>query len=258
MKLSLVIPTYKKQREVLDQLERVYGYLSRKNPNFELIFVIDGYVDNTKDILKQYVKENRMKKVSIVGYRENRGKGFAIRYGMRRASGDVIGFIDADTDIQIRTLNKALKVIKDDSVMAVVPSKFHKDSNVEMRLGRKILSYGLVYVNKFFLKLPKNVDDVGCGFKIFRRELVQRILPYLKIDRFAIDSEILNTIGKVGYSVEVIPFYLNKNRSESTSANFKQGILMVKDIFSIAMDNKLSLFRKDISKTYNIDSLGDL
>ena len=45
MKLSLVIPTYKKQRDVLDQLERVYGYLSRKNPDFELIFVIDGYID---------------------------------------------------------------------------------------------------------------------------------------------------------------------------------------------------------------------
>ncbi len=60
MKISLVIPTYKKQREMLDQLERVYGYLSRVNPNFELIFVIDVYVDNTKDILTKYIKENRL------------------------------------------------------------------------------------------------------------------------------------------------------------------------------------------------------
>ena len=82
MKLSLVIPTYKKQREVLDQLERLYGFLSRKNPNFELIFVIDGYVDNTKDILEKYVKENRLKKISIIGYKENRGKGYAVRYGI--------------------------------------------------------------------------------------------------------------------------------------------------------------------------------
>ncbi|HPR92040.1 MAG TPA: glycosyltransferase, partial [Candidatus Dojkabacteria bacterium] len=125
MKLSLVIPTYRKQRDVLDQLERVYGYLSRKNPDFELIFVIDGYVDNTKDILEKYVKENRLKKVSVIGYEENMGKGYAVRYGMKRATGDVIGFIDADTDIQIRTLGYALEAIKHDSVMAVVPSKFH-------------------------------------------------------------------------------------------------------------------------------------
>jgi len=241
MKLSLVIPTYRKQRDVLDQLERVYGYLSRKNPDFELIFVIDGYVDNTKDILEKYIKENRLKKVSVIGYKENMGKGYAVRYGMKRATGDVIGFIDADTDIQIRTLGYALKSIKHDSVMAVVPSKFHKDSNVEMKFGRKILSYGLMYTNRFLLKLPKNVDDVGCGLKIFRKELIKRILPSLRVNNFAIDSEILNLIGRVGYSVSVIPFYLNKNRSDSTSANLKEMLKMLKDIFSIAKTNRTSV-----------------
>ena len=58
MKISLVLPTYKKEREVIDQLERLYGYLSRVNPDFELIFVIDGYIDNTKDILEKYKIEN--------------------------------------------------------------------------------------------------------------------------------------------------------------------------------------------------------
>ena len=241
MKLSLVIPTYRKQRDVLDQLERVYGYLSRKNPDFELIFVIDGYVDNTKDILEKYIRENRLKKVSVIGYKENMGKGYAVRYGMKRATGDVIGFIDADTDIQIRTLGYALKSIKHDSVMAVVPSKFHKDSNVEMKFGRKILSYGLMYTNRFLLKLPKNVDDVGCGLKIFRKELIKRILPSLRVNNFAIDSEILNLIGRVGYSVSVIPFYLNKNRSDSTSANLKEMLKMLKDIFSIAKTNRTSV-----------------
>lgn len=241
MKLSLVIPTYRKQRDVLDQLERVYGYLSRKNPDFELIFVIDGYVDNTKDILEKYIKENRLKKVTVIGYEENMGKGYAVRYGMKRATGDVIGFIDADTDIQIRTLGYALKAIKHDSVMAVVPSKFHKDSNVEMKFGRKILSYGLMYTNRFLLKLPKNVDDVGCGLKLFRKELIERILPFLKINNFAIDSEILNFIDRVGYSVSVIPFFLNKKRSESTSANLKETLRMLKDIFHIAIINKTSV-----------------
>jgi glycosyltransferase involved in cell wall biosynthesis len=243
MKLSLVIPTYKKQREVLDQLERLYGFLSRKNPNFELIFVIDGYVDNTKDILEKYVKENRLKKISIIGYKENRGKGYAVRYGMKRAKGDIIGFVDADTDIQIRTLGYALKAIKRDSVMAVIPSKLHKDSNVEMKLGRKILSYGLILANRMFLNLPKNVNDVGCGLKLFRKELVERILPRLKVNGFAIDSDILNEIGRVGYNIAITPFFLNKNRSESTSTNIKETSKMLKDIFSIAVSNRVLVNR---------------
>jgi len=245
MKLSLVIPTYKKQRDVLDQLERLYGFLSRKNPNFELIFVIDGYVDNTKEILKKYVKENRLKKISIIGYKKNRGKGYAVRYGMKRATGDVIGFIDADTDIQIRTLGYALKALKDESVMAVIPSKLHKDSNVEMTLWRKFLSYGLILASKIFLNLPKNVADVGCGLKLFRKELVKRILPNLTVDAFAIDSDILNEIGKIGYKTVVIPFFLNKNRSKSTSANIREASKMLKDMCTIAINNSRILVNRN-------------
>ena len=247
MKISLVLPTYKKEREVIDQLERLYGYLSRVNPDFELIFVIDGYVDDTKDILEKYIKENKLKKVKVIGYKENRGKGYAIRYGMKKANGDVIGYIDADTDIQIRSLSCAVKEIKKDDVYAVIPSKLHKDSNVEMTFTRKIFSYGLIAVNKMFLKLPQNITDVGCGLKLFKKDLIQRILPSLNVNRFAIDSEILNEIGKVGYSVNVTPFFLNKNRSQSTSTNIEEITRMLKDIIKISLKNK-KLFSNYLQK----------
>ncbi len=163
------------------------------------------------------------------------GKGYAIRYGMKKAQGDVIGFIDADTDIQIRTLGYALKEIKNDSVMAVIPSKFHKDSNIEMSLSRRVFSYGLISINRMLLNLPKSIDDIGCGLKLFKKDLIKRILPNLKINRFAIDSEILHEIGRVGYTVKITPFFLNKNRSDSTSANIKEVSRMLKDILMISM-----------------------
>lgn len=249
MRISLVLPTYKKEREVIDQLERLYGYLSRVNPDFELIFVIDGYIDNTKEILEKYIKENKLKKATVLGYKENKGKGYAIRYGMKRASGDVIGFIDADTDIQIRSIACAIKEIKKDSVMAVIPSKLHKDSNIEMTLGRKVFSYGLIAVNKLLLRLPKNITDVGCGLKLFKRDLIKRVLPSLRINRFAIDSEILYEISKIGYEVSVVPFYLNKNRSDSTSANIKEISRMLKDIFMISIKES-RVFNTNISEDY--------
>jgi glycosyltransferase involved in cell wall biosynthesis len=70
----LVIPTYKKRNVVIDQLERLYGYLSRVNPDFELIFVIDGYIDDTKELLESYIKENKLKNIKVLGYEENRGR----------------------------------------------------------------------------------------------------------------------------------------------------------------------------------------
>lgn len=235
MKISLVLPTYKKEREVIEQLERLYSYLSRKNSDFELIFVVDGYIDNTKNILDQYIRENRLRKAKVVGYSENMGKGYAIRYGMQLATGDVIGFIDADTDIYLRTLGHAINSIKQEGVLAVVPSKFHKDSNVEMSLQRKVLSKLLIDLNKLFLRLPKSINDVGCGLKLFKKELIDRVLPVLSVDRFAIDSDLLNEIGKLNVSVEIIPFFLSKNRSDSTSTNIKAELGMVKDILRLSL-----------------------
>ncbi|MDD4382521.1 MAG: glycosyltransferase [Candidatus Dojkabacteria bacterium] len=246
MKVSLVIPTYKKEDIVLDQLERLYGYLSRVNPDFELIFVVDGYVDNTKDILNKYIKENNLPNISVVGYRDNKGKGYAIRYGMKKAHGDIIGFTDADTDIQIRTLGYALREIKKDNVHVVIPSKYHIDSNIAISPKREFLSKGLMLLNRILLRLPSNISDIGCGLKLFKREVIKRILPNLKVDRFAIDSEILNEVCKVGYTVSVIPFFLNKNRSDSTSDNVIDEFRMFKDILRISFYSR-NIF---INKTY--------
>lgn len=252
MKISLIVPTYKKEDIVLDQLERLYGYLSRKNPEFELIFVVDGYIDDTKNILNQYITENRLQKARVVGYQENKGKGYAIRYGMKKATGDVIGFTDADMDIQIRTLGYALKEIKKDSVSVVIPSKFHVDSNVQISPKRVFLSNGLIFLNKVLLTLPENISDIGCGLKLFKKEVIKSILPNLKINRFAIDSEILNEVGKMGITVTEIPFFLNKNRSDSTSTNVIEMGNMLKDIVSISFKNRslVSLFGKTL-RAYN-------
>jgi glycosyltransferase involved in cell wall biosynthesis len=239
MKLSLVIPTYKKEKEVLDQLERLYGYLSRIHPDFELIFVIDGYVDNTKNILNKYIKENELDKIRVIGYKENRGKGYAVRYGMKKADGDVIGFTDADTDIYLRTLGYALREIKKDDVYAVIPSKFHQDSNIDLSFKRAVFAYGLIGINKALLNLPKEVEDIGCGLKLFKKDIVKRVLPQLSVDRFAIDSDILNALGRMGIPVKVVPFFLSKNRSDSNSANIKETFKMTKDIVGIAYRSRV-------------------
>jgi glycosyltransferase involved in cell wall biosynthesis len=244
MKLSLILPTYKKEKEVIEQLDRLYGYLTRKNPDFELIFVIDGYVDDTKEMLEDYIKENRLRKAKVVGYRENMGKGYAIRYGMKIAAGDVVGFIDADNDIYLRTLGYAINSITKDGVHAVIPSKFENGSNVDMSLKRKILSKLLIEINKLFLRLPKGITDVGCGLKLFKKELIDRVLPVLSVDRFAIDSDILNEIGKLNATVEVIPFFLSKNRSDSTSTNIRAEFGMVRDILRLSFRDKYFLTKQ--------------
>ncbi len=88
------------------------------------------------------------------------------------------------------------------------------------------------------LTLPENISDIGCGLKLFKKDIVKAILPNLHVNRFALDSDILNEVGKLGCNVVEIPFFLNKNRSDSTSDNVKAMYGMIKDIFNISLMNK--------------------
>ena len=150
-------------------------------------------------------------------------------------------------------IKQAIKEIKREYVDVVIPSKFHDDSNVEMTLGREVLSYGLVYLNKILLRLPKNVSDIGCGLKLFRKEVAERVFKGLTVDGFAFDSEIINEVNKQGWSISVVPLFLAKNRDESTSANLKNAFRMIIDIFKISYRNTLPIF-KQFPKTLGEES----
>ncbi len=241
MKLSLVIPTFKKENEVTNQISTLYSFLTAQKIQFELIVVIDGIVDNTEKIVESFIKQEKYRRVKVLSYRINRGKGYAIRYGMRKATGDVIGFIDADTDIKIKSLKVALNRVKKGDVDVVVPSKYIKGAEADVNIKRRILSLGLLFLSRTLIGQPSNLKDVSCGLKLFKKEVVSKILPLLTVDRFAIDSEIFYWVNKLGFKVAVVPFFMKIGQS-STSTKPLQILLMIKDILVLgARDMKRNI-----------------
>ena len=240
MKLSLVVPTYKKEKVVVKQLERVYAFLSRRKLDFELIVVIDGIIDGSKKAVEQLISQDKRKysRIKLFAYKENQGKGYAFRYGLRKAKGDIVGFIDADLDIKLKTLELALNRIEKGDVDAVVPSKHLSGAKSISSPFRKILSFGLRAVNRMLIQLPSEVQDISCGLKLFKKETMDVILPDLKVNRFALDSEIFLYLTRYGFKIGVVPFYA-KILPGSTSVKFYEIATMLKDIFKISIKVKL-------------------
>ena len=89
-KFSLIIPVYKHERTIKREIESIITILSVLSVPFEVIPVIDGKLDNSWSEAEK-VKDKRVK---VVGYETNHGKGYAVRYGFAHATGDVIGFMD--------------------------------------------------------------------------------------------------------------------------------------------------------------------
>ena len=63
--------------------------------DFEILIVVDGFVDKTYKLAKEMERDV----IRVFGYKTNRGKGYAVKYGMARALGDYLAFIDAGLEI---------------------------------------------------------------------------------------------------------------------------------------------------------------
>ena len=94
--VSVIIPAYKQEKTILRDIRNIDDVMSQTRFKYEIIVVVDGYfLDKTFENASKI----RRKSVKVLGYKNNRGKGYAIRYGMARSKGDYIAFIDSGMDI---------------------------------------------------------------------------------------------------------------------------------------------------------------
>jgi len=136
-------------------------------------------------------------KVKVVGYLENRGKGYAVRYGMQHAKGDLISFLDAGMEISPKGIMMLMSHMDWYDADIIVGSKRHPVSRVNYPLKRKIFSIGYHFLVLLLFGLP--LRDTQSGIKIFKRSVIDKILPRLLVKRYAMDVEMLAVARHLGF-----------------------------------------------------------
>jgi glycosyltransferase involved in cell wall biosynthesis len=209
--LSVVIPAYKQEKTIKKDIKNIVEILKNLGYRYEVILVIDGMVDNThKEVLKL-----KSKKVKIVAYEQNQGKGQAVRIGMMHAKGDVIGFIDAGMDIHPAGFEMLLSHMEWYNADVIVGSKLHPVSKVTYPVTRTILSWG--YRRLTQLLFGFNVKDTQVGLKFFKKKVIKKVLPRLLVKKFAFDIELLAVSYALGYKrIYEAPIEIKFNVSNST------------------------------------------
>jgi len=192
-KFSLIIPVYKQAATIRKDIEDVLAVLKTTNMDFEIIPVIDGTLDKSFAEAKK-VKDPR---IHVVGYHTNHGKGYAVRYGFSHATGDVIGFKDGGGDLKPGALPLMLAQFEFQKADAVIGSKRHPESKIEYPKVRRVLSW--VYQKLVKLLFRLDVRDTQVGLKIYKRKLLEDVLPRLLVKQFAFDIEILAVAYHLGY-----------------------------------------------------------
>jgi len=192
--LSLIVPVYQQEKVIARNLRSILTELEKLASPYELIVVIDGRVDRSMEEAKKVISPH----VNVVGYETNHGKGYAVRFGMAKSHGDIIGFIDAGGDIKEEGLSMMLEHFRWYNADIIIGSKRHPVSKVQYPWQRKILSWGYQMLARVLFGL--NIRDSQVGLKLYRRIVLEDVLPRLLVKQFAFDIEILAVAHHLGYT----------------------------------------------------------
>jgi glycosyltransferase involved in cell wall biosynthesis len=259
--LSLVLPVYRGADFIAGNVGRVIAEL-HSVPSFELLVVCDGCEESA-----QAARSVLDPRVKTLYYPHNEGKGYAICYGLAHAKGSLAGWLDADLDIDPSVVVEACRKLESHRIDVAVGSKRHPDSVVHYPRQRRVLSWGFQKLVKLLFRL--DVRDTQVGMKIFRREVLDTVLPLLLIKRYAFDVEILAVAATFGFDrLAEVPIRL-QYRFSGTGIDNRAVQLMFKDTMAVAYRIHLRHWyvrqyaalqreRGDLLTRYGVDGLEQL
>lgn len=212
--LSIIVPAFNEAERLPKTLRRLHEYLSGQSYTYEILVVLDGPTDGTRDATKRLMDEIPHLRVS--GRSVNRGKGYTVREGMLKASGGIRLFTDADNSTDITHFER-MRPLFDQGYDLVIASRNPKDiagaQQAVSQAGYKRLcgKIGNLIVQSLTVR---GVWDTQCGFKAFRAKVAEEIFSRATIDGWGFDIEILALARALGHKVGIIPAYwINDERS---------------------------------------------
>ena len=238
--VSLIVPAYKQEKIIVKNLRQIKSVLDRIRYHYEIIVVIDGSVDQTFE----KIKSANISKVRCFAYQENRGKSYAVRLGMHKAKGDYVMFFDCGLEIDPNGISMLLEHMEWYEADVIVGSKRHPASIIKYSLTRKILSYGYYYLVKILFGIK--VRDTQAGIKIFKKNVLEKVLPRMVEKKFAGDLEMLVVANYLGFNrIFEAPIKLDYHLGSITSA------ATMRSIFGILTDTLAIFYRRHVIYYYH-------
>jgi glycosyltransferase involved in cell wall biosynthesis len=228
MRLSVIIPVFNEAATIGRVLKMV---LDRSEVN-ELVAVDDGSSDGTWEEL-QRIAAAHPERVRVLRHERNRGKGAALNTGFAAARGDIVLVQDADLEYDPGDYPRLLDPVLRGAADAVFGSRFIGGSS------HRVLYFWHSLGNHFLTLLSNmvtdlNLTDMECGYKVFRRDLLQKIT--IEEPRFGFEPEIVAKVARSGARIyEVSVAYYGRTYAEGKKINWKDGVSAIRCILKYGL-----------------------
>lgn len=232
--ISIIIPCYNEGEKLINSINKIKNFLEKHSniSNYEIITVNDGSKDSKTNNIFNSTKINNVK---FISYKENKGKGYAIKKGIEKANNNIIIFMDADLSTDITAIDTVISNIKENDI--VIGSRHHKDTKIttyQPKL-RQLMGYICIFTVKILTHIK--VKDTQCGFKAFKKDIAKQIIEKQRINGWAFDVEYLYIAKLKNFSVCEIPIIWHDD-SDSTVSPIKSSIAFFKELINIRLNKK--------------------
>ena len=224
MKVSVIVPLYNEEKTIVNILSKIQDEIIKLDKfNFEIIVINDGSNDNSKKLLE----ENPSLYNTIISLSDNRGKGFAIREGLKKVSGEIILIQDADLEYLPHNYKNLLEPFKEYNADVVYGSRLvYGEIHRVLFFWHVIANKIITFCSNLFTNL--NLTDVETGYKVFKTDLLKKI--DLKENSFAFEIEVTQKIAKIKPKLiifEVGISYFGRTYNEGKKIGFKDAIYAI-------------------------------
>jgi dolichyl-phosphate beta-glucosyltransferase len=227
--LSIIIPAYNEQELIRSTLETLVEFLAPRHPQFEVLVVDDGSLDETVHVVRQYALSQP--RVRILDQPANQGKGRAIQRGVMESRGKYILFTDADLPYELEAVDAILAALRSGSDLAI--GSRHLDESEIQDVPPLRYFAGQVFSILVGLLMFPGIPDTQCGFKGFRAAAARQIFKRLTIREFGFDVESIYIARKLKYSILPVPVHMIGFRYDSRVRVLRDSGRMFMDLFAI-------------------------
>jgi len=233
---SLVLPAFNPGPAVERTWDTVRRFLNARPDPWEVLFVLDGCTDGSRELLADLARRDRDSRLKVVSYFPNRGKGYAVRTGLLAARGERRLFTDIDLAYRFEDIARTADEIRDGSEVAIA-SREHPDSTIELSprtLGyayrRRVQSH--VFGGLARTLLPLTQRDTQAGLKAMTARVAETVLPNLTCDGFGFDCELLTACARYNIGVTEVPVSVRYEDAASTTG-LRTTLRMFRELWAI-------------------------
>jgi glycosyltransferase involved in cell wall biosynthesis len=208
--LSIVIPVYNESDRIGDCLRAVARWIDEQPFDVEVIVVDDGSADGTATLASTFSAVHPWLRVQAEAHR---GKANAVLAGLRRTTGSYRGFCDVDLATPLSTWFECQRAFESGAAVAIAS----REGDGAHRVGEPWYRHAMGRAFNGLVRglLLPGVHDTQCGFKFFRSDALNQILPRCHLYRdsevvsrprvTAFDVELLYIARRLNYRIAVIP-----------------------------------------------------